>query len=50
MTEEFDFEETHRRFPGHWDDDGRPTVGSMWRSRLHPQMRVCIVARDPGSR
>jgi hypothetical protein len=44
--EDFDFDATHRRFPDHWDEEGRPTVGSAWRSRMHPHMRVRIVGLD----
>jgi hypothetical protein len=46
VAEEFDFEAMRRRFSEHRDDDGRPVVGSMWRSRMHPHMRVLVVARD----
>ena len=48
MTEEFDFESSRNRFPEHWDDDGRPEIGSTWRSREHPMMRVRVTGRpDP---
>src|SRR4051794_2505816 len=43
--EDFDFDKTHRRFPDHWDEEGRPTVGSAWHSRVHPHMRVRIIDR-----
>lgn len=46
MGEEFNFEEEHRRFPEHWDKDGRPAINSTWRSREHPMMRVRVSGRD----
>ncbi len=53
--EEFDFDETRRRFPSHWDDDGWPAHKSTWRSRNYPHMRVKVLeavrasAAVPGS-
>jgi hypothetical protein len=46
--DEFDFEATRDEWPDHWDHDekGWPTVGSRWRARLYPQMRVLIVGRS----
>jgi len=37
--EGFDFEAARK----HWDERGRPAVGSLWQSRNYPQLRVRVV-------
>jgi hypothetical protein len=40
--EDFDFEAERERWPEHWerDEKGWPTVGSRWRARRFPQLRI----------
>ena len=45
-SQQFNFEDWHRRFPDHWDEAGRPEVNSTWRSRNHPMMRERVAGRD----
>lgn len=49
-SDEWDFEAARDEWPDHWDDDekGWPAVGSMWRARLYPQMRVFVTSCSHG--
>jgi len=42
MKDEFDYEAARRRFPAHWDREGRPASKSTWRSVNYPQLRVQV--------
>lgn len=45
--EGFDFGAARSEWPEHWDADekGWPSLGSTWRARRFPQMRVSVVQR-----